>query len=181
MTVEDFMTLPSVKEKSANKIFHSIHQILDNCIPLERVMAASLVFGNGFGEKKLAIITKEYPNILERKITIYDIINLDGFSEKTASVFIKNLPEFLKFLKKNPYFKFGEKNHTKGNMSNEIVVFSGFRDKELEKKIQSRGGEIGNTITSKTTLLIVKDDKETTKTKKAKELNIKIIDLKNFI
>ena len=47
MSVEDFMTLPSVKEKSANKLFHSIHQILDNPVGLERVMAASLAFGNG--------------------------------------------------------------------------------------------------------------------------------------
>ena len=134
----------------------------------------------GFGEKKLAIITEAYPDILERKINISDIVKLDGFSEKTASVFIQHLPEFLKFLKKNTYFKFGKKEKESGNMTGEIVVFSGFRDKELEEKIRSRGGEVGGNITSKTTLLIVKDDKETSKTKKAKELNIKVIDLETF-
>ena len=167
MSVADFMTLPSVKEKSATKLFHSIHQILDNPVLLERAMTASLAFGNGFGEKKLAIITEAYPDILKRKITVDDIVKLDGFSEKTASVFIQNLPEFLKFLKKNSYFNFGKKEKESGDMSDEIVVFSGFRDKELEEKIRSRGGEIGNTVTSKTTLLIVKDVKESSKTKKS--------------
>ena len=176
MSIEDFMTLPAVKEKSANKIFNSIHKILDNPVRLERVMASSLAFGNGFGEKKLGIIVEAYPDILKRKLNTNDIIKLDGFSEKTASLFIRNLPEFLKFLKKNQYFNFSEKEKKKG----EIIVFSGFRDKELEERILSRGGEIGNSVTSKTNLLIVKDDKETSKTKKAKELKIKIIDLETF-
>lgn len=176
MSIEDFMTLPAVKEKSANKIFNSIHKILDNPVRLERVMASSLAFGNGFGEKKLGIIVEAYPDILKRKLNTNDIVKLDGFSEKTASLFIQNLPEFLKFLKKNQYFNFSEKEKKKG----EIIVFSGFRDKELEERILSRGGEIGNSVTSKTNLLIVKDDKETSKTKKAKELKIKIIDLETF-
>ena len=120
---------------------------------------------------------------MERKIGISDIVKLNGFSKKTASVFIQHLPEFLKFLKKNPYFKFGKKEQKKetGNMTGKIVVFSGFRDKELEERIRSRGGEIGSNITSKTTLLIVKDDKETSKTKKAKELKIKIVKLDKFV
>lgn len=181
MTIDNFMSLPSVKEKSAHKLFNSIHQVLDNPIPLERVMASSLVFGNGFGEKKLAIITKEYPDILEKKLNISDITKLEGFSEKTASVFIQNLPGFFKFLKKNSYFEFEEKKENDtGILKKEIFVFSGFRDKELEKLILSKGGEIGNSVTSKTTFLIVKDDKETSKTKKAKELNVKIVLLEKF-
>ena len=65
-------------------------------------------------------------------------------------------------------------------MSNEIVVFSGFRDKELKEKIISQGGEVSDSLTKKTTLLIVKDDKETTKTKKAKELGVKIVLVDEF-
>ena len=180
MEIEDFMELPGIKEKSSQKLYNSIHQILDNPIPLERVMAASLSFGNGFGEKRLGVIVDSYPDILSRKIKIEDIQILEGFSDKTSQAFVENFPLFLKFLKENSYFQFEEKEKKSGKMSNEIVVFSGFRDKELKEKIISQGGEVSDSLTKKTTLLIVKDDKETTKTKKAKELGVKIVLVDEF-
>ena len=65
MTIEDFKTLPGVKEKSSQKLYNSIHCVLDNHIQLGRIMAASLVFGNGFGEKRLSLVTESYPDILD--------------------------------------------------------------------------------------------------------------------
>jgi NAD-dependent DNA ligase len=65
---------------------------------------------------------------------------------------------------------------------NNTYVFSGIRDKELEKIIVASGGTIGSTISRKTTLLIIKNSNdETTKVKKAKELNIPIITYDEFI
>ena len=180
MSKEDMMTLPAVKEKSSERLYTSIHQVMDHPIPLERVMASSLAFGNGFGEKRLTVIAQSYPDILSRKIEISDITKLEGFSDKTAEKFVENFPEFLKFLKENPYFKFGKTELKKGKMTGEVVVFSGFRDKELKEKIISDGGEVSETLTKKTTLLVVKDDKETTKTKKAKELGVKIVLVDEF-
>jgi NAD-dependent DNA ligase len=60
------------------------------------------------------------------------------------------------------------------------IVFSGFRDKELEAKIGDRF-KVGDSVTSKTKLVIVKDlTSHTTKTKKAQELGISIQTLENF-
>ena len=57
------------------------------------------------------------------------------------------------------------------------VVFSGFRDKDLERELESKGVKVLNTISSKVKYLIVKDDdyEETSKVKKANKLNIQII------
>ena len=64
-----------------------------------------------------------------------------------------------------------------------IYVFSGFRNKELEKEITDNGGNITSTVSKKTTALIVKDDKEngTTKVKNAIKFNVPIILYDDFI
>ena len=56
------------------------------------------------------------------------------------------------------------------------VVLSGFRSKELEERLNKKGYKISNSVSKNTSYVIVKDkSKESGKTKKAKELNIKVI------
>src|SRR6185437_11045500 len=55
-------------------------------------------------------------------------------------------------------------------------VFSGYRDPQLEKALQKRGGQISTSVTKDTNLVIVLDTNIiTTKTEKAKELGIPIV------
>ena len=69
----------------------------------------------------------------------------------------------------------------KSNMEKENIVFSGFRDKELEKKMEKKGHIISKDITKKITLLVVKDlDSSTSKTEKAKSYGIRIMSLEEF-
>ena len=61
------------------------------------------------------------------------------------------------------------------------VVFTGFRDNELEKFIKLNGGSIKTSISSNIDYLIIKDlDTTSSKIKKAKELNVKIITKEEF-
>ena len=61
------------------------------------------------------------------------------------------------------------------------VVFTGVRDKELEKKIENGGGNVKSGVTKSVNYLIVKDkDSKSSKVEKAKELKIKIITLEEF-
>ena len=65
-----------------------------------------------------------------------------------------------------------------------IYVFSGFRNKELEKEIVENGGDISSSVSKKTTALIVKEkdkDAETSKVKNAIKFNIPIILYDDFI
>ena len=172
-SIEDFMKIPTFKEKSSTKIYNAIHSVLDQNIPLERLMAASLSFDNGFGEKKLKAVLEVYPTLLEKDLSMEDIIKVESYSDKSAEKFLEYLPRFRDFLKENNYLKFSK--IKKEKKFSKVVVFSGFRDKELEKRIEEIGGKIGSSVTSKTDLLIVKDDSGSSKVKKAKELGIKIM------
>ena len=63
------------------------------------------------------------------------------------------------------------------------VVFSGVRDKALEQRLFSTGSwDIQSAVTSKTNVLVVADGevKESTKTKKARELGITVQTISEF-
>ena len=62
------------------------------------------------------------------------------------------------------------------------IVFSGIRNKELEMIIESKGGKILNSVSKKTSCLIVKDKNvESGKIKKALKLNIPVYTNIEFI
>ena len=70
-----------------------------------------------------------------------------------------------------------KKKITKSKYTDLTIVISGFRDAELQSKLESMGAKIGSTVSSKTDLVIVKEleTEPTGKVLKAKELGIKII------
>ena len=189
MTESDFLTVEGFKEKMASKLYNNIHEKLDN-LSLIQLMVVSNLFGRNMGEKRIKEVLNNFPNILISNETEEDKIKkvraLKGFAEKTSSLFVKNIPKFLQFYKetKLKVDLFEKKPTTKnenGKFYNKKIVFTGIRNKELEKKILLEGGEISNSLTKNTFLLIVKNkDEETTKTQKAKKLNIRIMTIDEF-
>ena len=63
MSIDDLMKLEGFKETSTKKIYNNIHEILDKPIELEKVMVASLKFGDG-SNKRLKILISKYPKIM---------------------------------------------------------------------------------------------------------------------
>ena len=195
LTREDLLKIDGFKEKSADNLISSIKKSVAN-IKLERLMAASNKLGNNMGEKRIKMILDVYPNLLEiyknwTKHEFYNnLINIDGFNDKTANIIIDNIDNFVKFYNKiKNYISIQKPEKTKSrNIKNMFtdknIVISGFRNKELEEKIINSGGNLQNTVNSKTDILIVKDqetiDNQTGKVKKALDLNIKIITLDNI-
>lgn len=63
-----------------------------------------------------------------------------------------------------------------------IIAFSGFRDEALKSQIEEAGGKVTASITKTTThLLVKKDGKSSKKIEEAKEKDIQIIDLDEFL
>ena len=63
-----------------------------------------------------------------------------------------------------------------------IITFSGFRDESLKNQIEEAGGKVNASMTKTTThLLIKKDGKSSKKIDEAKEKNIEILDLEEFL
>jgi len=186
MTIDDFLTLPGVKDKMANKLYNNIHAIIDKPIAIETLMTATNIFKGGLGEKKIVVVVREYPNLMEKVIKIEDVMKCEGFSTKTAKAFIAGLEKFKEFIKKHTFLKYTIKvkkttESKDGKMKTEFIVMTGFRDKELEDKLVGMGATIQSSINSKTTLVIAKDvESNSGKVKKAKEMGIKVVSNDTF-
>ena len=61
------------------------------------------------------------------------------------------------------------------------IVFTGFRNPELEKKIEALGGEVGNTLSKKTSILIMKEKGSgSSKEKKALDYGVEVMTVEEF-
>ena len=190
LTPTQIASIDGFQIKSGINIVNNIKKVTGKPIKLNKLMASSNIFGNGLGEKKLKPLIDNYPNIINmhnsNKLLLDDIIKINGFSEKTANQFMSGLPLFINWMKIHSNLKIdtplkkGSNNITVTNkpLLGRVIVFTGFRDKNLEGIIEDKGGVISSQVSSKTDLLIVKDlSSVSSKVSKARELNINIIDL----
>ena len=82
---------------------------------------------------------------------------------------------------KNQQKKRKEIENNSGIFSNQSILLTGFRDETIQDFIIDNGGKIPSSFTKNISLLIVPNKTMTNlKTKKAKELNIKIITKDDF-
>ena len=193
---EDLLKIEGFKGKSADNILKSLEKVKElDCLVL---MDASNMLGRGFSYKKIKMITDVYPSILidnaenrekSLKISVEDLMKVEGIAEISAKLFIENLPLFYEF-----YDSLGVKCkgiEEKVNISVEKVenanikdkkfIFSGFRNKDYEKIIVENGGKIVTSISKSTNYLIVKNKTEKSgKIDKATELGVKILDIPEF-
>jgi DNA ligase (NAD+) len=175
MNSEAFISIPGFAKKIA--LYDAIKTKLAtmNCIDL---MKASNLFGAGFGAKKLTNIVD---NIGSQEPTIENLVKISGVSEKTAVAYIEGYKKFQEFAKSVSMCTSSKKSSTKSKGSawkDQIVVFTGVRNKTLEKEIEEQGGRVSTSISKNTTLVIAKDPGETSsKLDKARQLGIKIIAL----
>jgi DNA ligase (NAD+) len=181
---EDLLKIDGIQEKMAEKIYESLKKSLQN-IGYVKIMAASNIFGRGFGEKKLQLIVDSNPELV-KQILVPKLNPVAGVAAITEKNFLNKLPEFYKFLKAIHYsppknLPPKPKSNSKKDLDGMVIVFTGFRDKELEEKITEHGGNVTTSITKKTTLVIAADPEEdSSKLKKAKELGIKIMKREAF-
>ena len=189
MTIQDFMSVEGFKEKMATKIYNSIHERLDN-VSLPALMGASNIFGRGLGTKRIVAIMEEYPDILtsseSEQEKIEKVAQLDGFKDKTARLFVPHIPKFVKFLKDikqtNKLTQVVVKNVDKSHpLYNKKIVITGFRDKELQQKLDKIGVKLGTSVSKKTFAVLVKDlDDDTGKADKARKLGVQLMTPETF-
>jgi len=192
ITKNELISIDGFKDKSASNLIQALKSIKNaKCIDL---MNASNLMGRGLGEKKLHLVIDKYPFICSDQnkallLTIDDLKKINGLGDVTASLIISNLKLFFEFYNSLAINDNDNENKNENEIiitndiyKNKIYVFTGIRDKKLETIIIASGGKIANTITHKTTALIVKDTNDNTvKIKTAKLLNIPIINYANFI
>ena len=182
MKMEDFMGIEGFQKKLATKIYEGIRKGLQK-VGLIELMAASHLFGRGFGERKLRMVLEEYPDVLvssESKDEKWRrVLAIKGMAGKTAHVFVEGLDPFLKFLEEigcaDKLSKESGKDslepskmevmdqiNTNGNdeLKGKTIVMTGFRDAGLEEELKKRGAKLGSSVSKNTFLVLVKENKK---------------------
>jgi NAD-dependent DNA ligase len=182
-TENDLLTVEGFKEKTAFNLVQNISDSMKN-VNLAKLMAASNKLGEGMGERRMKQVLEAYPNIMvdykkwSKKEFIDKIKELDGWEDKTSTILATSFDDFVKFYQKLKSFITLEKvkEIKKTKLTGKTMVLSGFRDAEIQKKLEDMGVKISSSVSKNTDYLVVKDKDETTsKIEKAKELEIKII------
>lgn len=205
ISIDDLKKLDGFQEKSSKKIYDELQTIRN--VSCDKLLVASNIFGRGFGDKKIKLITDEYPFISYDKekalrLTIGDITKIKGIANVTASQFISNLPEYYKFCE-NLGIKCNNPTSNEAKTTGTIltnskqwaimcdkfkdkkVIFTGFRNKDLETIIEECGGKVVTSISNSLNYVIAKDKNENNnKILKAKSMNIDILykdDIENML
>lgn len=177
--------LRQILGENGSKIYNNITAKLTNVEP-HILMAATGYFGRGVGRKKLKKLL-EASSGDEAIFLNYDAIcSTEGFQAKTAQRVMagyKPYREFVTALREKVSFKAFDaaSGDGEGDLAGQVFVFTGIRDKDLERRIIARGGTIGDSFTSKTTCVIAKDPNENSgKLKKARDKGIGVVGYQMF-
>jgi len=177
-----------------NKIYLEIDTVMNN-IKLPEFMAGTLFFGEGIGAKKIKKVLELYPDILTNGDKYQDIdeitemlLEVDGFQEKSAIKFANGLNNFYAFVKdiyKNTSYTLTKKSVKKvvNDLQDKKIVLTGFRSDKITDFIENSGGKVTSSVSKNTSFVIYvenEDKPKQSKLEKANELNIPIIEKKDF-
>ena len=185
--VEELKQLDGFQEKSAIKIVDNFAKIKNSDCDI--LLDASNILGRGFALKKIKLVSEKYPlnkkvDIL--KLTVDDLLKIDGIGNVNAKQFVENIKKFYEFLDKIGY------KCDKQELKKEVVnvktvlkdkkfIFTGFRNKDWEKLIIDSGGKIVTCVSKTVDYLVVKNKTDKSgKIDKANELGVKILDMGEF-
>ena len=174
---------------------------------IEELMVGSGIFGRGIGIKKLMLANK----IDIRDWDEGRLIEIKGLGKENVKLLVDGKESFIKYysalknkcelhgikiaelIKESDNENISEDNKdnindsnisesiNKQKLLNMKIVFTGFRNKELENEIIKNGGLIVNSVSGKTNILIVdKLESNSSKINKAKQLKVDIVTEEQF-
>ena len=156
VTSQQLAELPGIGPSISIQLYNDIHTRI-SAVSLGRIMDASCIFPN-VGEKRFDNILAIYPTLLayanEPTANIASALrNVHGIDMLADDIAIK-LPIFVTWLAQNPMITVTVQ--TTVVKPNITVVFSGFRDKELEEQLKQRGIRVTTAVSGTTNYLIMK-------------------------
>ena len=149
-------------------------------VPLKILVKALGIklFGEGMAEK----VIDSGINTLEslRSATYEDLLAIHGIGEEVAKAAVNGIKEKSDFIERMltrvtiaPVLS----GTTIGPLSGKAFAFTGYRDNDANKKIESLGGKITSSVTKATTHLVVADlDTLSVKAQKARSTGVVILD-----
>ena len=185
---ESLLNLNRMAEKSVENIFEGLEN--SKKVPFERVLFALGI--RYVGQTVAKNLAKKFKSIDNLILKSYDeLIEVDEIGDRIARSVVKfladsnNLKNIEKLKMVGLKFEIDSTIIRKSILNNKTFVISGvFEDhsrEELKSLIDQNGGKNLSSISSKTNFLLAGDKVGPSKLKKAKDLDIMIIDEKYFI
>ena len=153
-------------------------------VDISDLMTASNVFGRGIGLKKMKLIMENYPDILTSNKSntqkVADLVKIEGFSEKTANMFVPYIEDFFQFMNNiGIEDRLYDNNNTSNSnhiLSDKKIVMSGSKNKTLKNKFKEFNIPLASSVSKNTDFVIVTSlNESTSKIEKAKKLKIPIV------
>jgi NAD-dependent DNA ligase len=196
MTTQDFESVEGFKSKMAEKIHSSIQDKIKKASLLD-IMVASNKLGRGLGERKIKPILEMYPTILvstdSNSVKIEQLKKVAGIGNENASEFVKNIGDFMEFLKMCHLEHKLEEREKEKEESNVLeinkehplyqkkIVMTKIRDKEIIETLPKYGASLVDSVKKDVFVLIVKDKNDSSnKIESAKKLGITIMTPEEF-
>jgi DNA ligase (NAD+) len=178
---DQLLAIDGFAETSADILLDQFKKTMETGVPLARLMYAYDLFEGKLGEKTAQSIFDSVD--WDGDLTKEEVLKVKGVSNITADAFMEAWVgkfDALNLLKVS-YIKSPDIAPTGDKYVGFNVCFSGVRDKDLESEICSNGGKIASGVNKLTTHLIVSDiDQSTSKTVKARELQLPIMTIQQF-
>ena len=187
-TVKDFMGIPGIQAKGANKLYEAIHSKIDQGVPVVKLMDASGVFPSGMGETRFETIAK-YHDLLDlcalpESEQLAILLKIPGFKDLTADFFIRGSKKFLKWVKlvgitpvKPKKVKVKLDSQKLAGMG---ISWTGYRSDEQESTVKANGGTVESFGGRTKTLLVSPTGKASSKAQKAEQKGIPVMTWEAF-
>lgn len=185
ITVEDLLTLDKTKEKLANKIFDNIQKTKHVDI---KIFLSSLGISGGAYNKCEKIVDHGYNTIEKIKnLNVEELTKVESFAEKSATDFLASLKSKHKLIDR--LIKLGVKieqpqEHRTTQLHGLSFCITGELSKprgEVSKMIKLAGGKVLSSVSKNLDYLVTNEEESnSSKFKKAIELNVKIINEKKL-
>ncbi len=167
---------------NGSKIYASLLRRSASMKP-ETFVGAVKHMGYGFGVRKakklLTAITDQSNLHLLARLTEADVRAIDGFDETAVST-IEGIQPTLDLFDKLSHNITLKVQTVTSQLNGLNVVFTGFRDADLQNKIESMGGKVGSGVSKKTTHLVTAGDTTSSKYQKAVELGVPVLTVEQF-
>ncbi|MFY8186950.1 MAG: NAD-dependent DNA ligase LigA, partial [Flavobacterium sp.] len=190
LKMEDLLPLERIAQKSAENLLNGVEASKN--IPFERVLFALGI--RYVGETVAKKLAKHYKSIDQlAAATIMDLVLVDEIGERIAQsvvAFFENplqisIIERLKSYGLQFEIKANEVAQSSNLFEGKTLVVSGvftqFSRDELKNTIESHGGKVGSSISSKTDYLVAGENMGPAKLEKAQKLNVKIVSEQEFV
>lgn len=176
LTPDKLNQLEGFGKRKSLIVFNSI-QSKTKDVPLSKLQHATGVF-KGLGHLRL----KNLEHFIE-KPSLEEVMEIEGFAQKTAQSYLDGYDNFFEFIKDLPITI--SKSNSIVAESNDFAgmsfTFTGVRRPDLVDIIKSKGGGESTSVSKKTTHLVCIDkNSRSSKMKKAIELGIKVLDIKEL-